>query len=425
MSSASTSSSYRHRVPVTTFASDGESISDDSSIEDMDGEASPQLQPSSSADTSNDRTAVLSTKSQATKRPHSGESFADEPACASMQALDRPANNDWSIPKSTGLDSIRDTTQHQARYQAPSSTKTRTDSLGSDGSGGVPSRVDLSQKDRLINQSASHSSMPSNPVLPNAPTNLLPKTFFTYRAQLTFGLKPTTAGVNVPTLFKHWIHSSSETLPDFSLLPYEDENGQQITSQDQAPDDNPEFYMKFFFNHRVLQHGNLTGMVLFQCTLPWSQLKKSNSTYFNWLRFNNVYLNQTKFKTATLVPCGFLVGAHPGHFRRDEAEAELQSSLNLTGPDMQFQLSARTASVPLKHGSSERYTFQAVVVETSTTFAKQLREAFYGLQKPSLAKLQYPYTGAYQFVPFLQSKEWTAQKILQLAKVHVAIIKEL
>jgi hypothetical protein len=166
-------------------------------------------------------------------------------------------------------------------------------------------------------------------------------------------------------------------------------------------------------------------MVLFQCSLPWNQLKREKSTYFNWLRFNNVYLNQTKFKTATLVSCGFLVGAHPGYFRRDEAEKELHSSLNIAADELPFQLSARTASVLVKQGSSEKYAFQAVVVETSATSAKQLREAFYNLQKPSITVRKYPYTGSYQFVPFLQSKEWTAHKILKLAKVHVTIIKDL
>lgn len=292
--------------------------------------------------------------------------------------------------------------------------------------GGAPSHVIASPNARFTPQSPSpHTPTMLNTVLPDNPPNLPPKTFFMYRAQLTFGLKPTAAGVNVATLFKRWIHSSSETLPDFSLLPYDEEKGQQITSQNQAPDDNPDFYGKYYHNHRILQHGNLTGMVSFQCSLPWPQLKKANSTYFNWLRFNNVYLNQTKFKTATLVSCGFLVGAHPGHFRRDEAEMELKRSLNIDAAEIPFQLSARTASVPLKQGSSDKYTFQAVVVETSATFAKQLREAFYSLQKPSVAVHQYPYTGKYQFVPFLQSKEWTVHKILQLAKVHVTIIKDL
>jgi hypothetical protein len=166
-------------------------------------------------------------------------------------------------------------------------------------------------------------------------------------------------------------------------------------------------------------------MVLFHCSLPWNQLKRVKSTYFNWLRFNNVYLNQTKFKTATLVSCGFLVGAHPGYFRRDEAEKELRISLNIAADELPFQLSARTASLLAKQGSSVKYAFQAVVVETSATSAKQLREAFYNLQKPSIAVRKYPYTGSYQFVPFLQSKEWTAHKILQLAKVHVTIIKDL
>jgi hypothetical protein len=72
-------------------------------------------------------------------------------------------------------------------------------------------------------------------------------------------------------------------------------------------------------------------------------------------------------------------------------------------------------SVPILEGKPERFVFQAVVVETSTQEAASLREKFYSLGNPMQVQQQFPYTGKYQFVPFLKTKEWTVQKILNLA----------
>jgi hypothetical protein len=166
-------------------------------------------------------------------------------------------------------------------------------------------------------------------------------------------------------------------------------------------------------------------MILFQSSLPWSKLKAFRNPYFNWLRSNNVYLNQTKFKTDTLVACGILLGAHPSYLRRDEAEQELHQSLKLQDQEIPFQLSSRTISVPIKEGAPEKYTFQAVVVETSSSTAASLRERFYQLENPLMAQATHPYTGKYPFVPLLPSKEWTIQKILRLAKLHESIISDL
>jgi hypothetical protein len=143
--------------------------------------------------------------------------------------------------------------------------------------------------------------------------------------------------------------------------------------------------------------------------------------YFQWMHKTKVYLNLVKFKSATLVVCGFLVGAHPGHLRREDAEKELQLRLRLEG-DFPFQLSSRTISV-FKDASknAERYSFHAVAVEMSARQAKLLREAFFSQPKPKDAAVHIPYTGPYQFVLTLQSKEWTVQKIFQLAKVHVKL----
>jgi hypothetical protein len=56
---------------------------------------------------------------------------------------------------------------------------------------------------------------------------------------------------------------------------------------------------------------------------------------------------------------GFLVGAHPGHLHRDEAEEELQGSLGLSEGELPFQMTSRTTSVPTQEGSTQRYSFQA------------------------------------------------------------------
>jgi hypothetical protein len=197
-------------------------------------------------------------------------------------------------------------------------------------------------------------------------------------------------------------------LSQFSLLPFDQEKGMQVTTIDQFTDDKT-FYSTYFHNHRVLQHGNLTGMIHFQVGTPWGQLKKPTGTYFNWLHSNEVFLNYTKFKTDTLVPSGFLVGAHPNFFHRNEAEEELLGSLGLPDESIQFQLSSRSISVPISDGSPERYTFQAVVVETAAPHATTLREKFYELENPATATKSYPYTGSYQFVPLVKSKEWPTQ----------------
>ncbi len=185
------------------------------------------------------------------------------------------------------------------------------------------------------------------------------------------------------------------------------------------------FFSDYYHNHRVLQHGNLMSMVQFQTSVPWIALKSYKSTYFTWLKECKVYLNHTKFKTDTLVACGFLVGAHPGHLRRDEAEVELRVSLDADPDKFPFQLSSRSISVPVKEGDPSRYSFQAIVVETSTQLASTIWEKFYELDQPAKAQAIYPYTGMYQFVPLLKSKEWPVDKIYKLARLHVNLIESL
>jgi hypothetical protein len=183
--------------------------------------------------------------------------------------------------------------------------------------------------------------------------------------------------------------------------------------------------VKYYGNHRSLLHGNLTGMVHFQTSTSWQSIKAFRSRYFVWLTDNRVFINYTKFKTDTLVPCGFLVGAHPGHFRRNEAEEEFSASLGLDPGEIPFQLSSCSVSVPIKEDDPRRYSFNAVVIETSTKHATRLRERFYELADPSKAISDYPYTGLYQFVPMVKSTDWSIQKIYQLAQLHSSIIDDL
>jgi len=261
----------------------------------------------------------------------------------------------------------------------------------------------------------------SHPVLPNGhqqDTN--PVTFYTYHAQLTFGCKAL-VDVNVAEYFRCWVYSSSQSLLSSSVIQYNDDKGMKVTSVDQLLSDNPEFYKTYYHNHRTLNHGNLTGMVLFQCSMPWNMIKK-DSEYFKWLRLNRVFLNQTKFKMDTIVPCGFLLGAHPGFFRRDKAEKEFQTTLNFTDP-IPFQLFSRSVSVPISSQKQDRFSFQAVVVETSVAHAAALWEWFYSLN-PDLIRFKHPYTAPYPFVPFLPSRAWTVEKIYKLAMLHLEIITD-
>jgi hypothetical protein len=210
----------------------------------------------------------------------------------------------------------------------------------------------------------SNPTPPSNKILPEVLPASIRATdkMFTFWAQLTLGHKPKDE-FNVTKLISRFVFSASDSLPQFSLLPFEDDKGQQVSSIDQLLDNNPEFYSIYYHNHRILQTGNLTGMIQFQCSSTWSELKSPSSSFFRWLKLNKVYLNYTKFKTSTLVPCGFLHGAHPGYLHLDEAEDEIRKYLNITN-ELEFQLSLRTISVPIMEGNPEKFAFPAVVVKT-------------------------------------------------------------
>jgi hypothetical protein len=70
-----------------------------------------------------------------------------------------------------------------------------------------------------------------------------------------------------------FIFAASDSITHFSLLPFDHEKGKQVSSVSQLPDDNPEFYASYYHNHRILATGNLTGMVLFQSSQPWTTIK--------------------------------------------------------------------------------------------------------------------------------------------------------
>jgi hypothetical protein len=154
-------------------------------------------------------------------------------------------------------------------------------------------------------------------------------TMFTCRAQLTFGISKSKE-VNVADFFLNWFQESLTALPNFTLLPFHTESdGQPAPTPSEILPNDIKFFETYYANHRVLNHGNLTGMVQIKTSVSKSNIKSFKNPYFAWLWLHRVYLNYTKFKTDTLVACGFLVGAHHGYLRREEAEEEIRGSLSL------------------------------------------------------------------------------------------------
>jgi hypothetical protein len=89
--------------------------------------------------------------------------------------------------------------------------------------------------------------------------------------------------VNVADQFTLWIEASIKLLPDFALLPYDGESGAKVTSSKKICHGDPDFFVEYYGNHHSLLHGNLTGMVHFQTSSPWSSIKAFKSRYFAWL----------------------------------------------------------------------------------------------------------------------------------------------
>jgi hypothetical protein len=117
------------------------------------------------------------------------------------------------------------------------------------------------------------------------------QTTYRYKARLTFGLQKGRE-VNVAILLSRFLANAFKFLSDFAFLPYDDDKGQQVCATTQLPDDNSDFYQLYFRSHRVLQHGNFTGMISFQCGLSWTAIKKPSSEFFRWLFTNKVFLTR-------------------------------------------------------------------------------------------------------------------------------------
>jgi hypothetical protein len=100
----------------------------------------------------------------------------------------------------------------------------------------------------LITSSLSSSTTPTMTSSSNRTRSAA--TFYTFRAQLTFRLDPSTAGINVADHFTRWAKASFELLPQFSILPFDQDKGLQITNIDQIPAEKS-FYSSYFHNHRV------------------------------------------------------------------------------------------------------------------------------------------------------------------------------
>jgi hypothetical protein len=113
-------------------------------------------------------------------------------------------------------------------------------------------------------------------VMTNQPKGTL--RLHTFRAQLTFGLKPSQK-VNVADQFTLWIEASLKLLGDFALLPFDGAGTTKITAMEHIRWGDPDFFSEYYGNHRSLVHGNLTGMVHFQTSSSWNSIKAFKSRY--------------------------------------------------------------------------------------------------------------------------------------------------
>jgi hypothetical protein len=153
-------------------------------------------------------------------------------------------------------------------------------------------------------------------------------------------------------------------------------------------------------------------------------LKGFKNLYFTWLKAHRVFLNYTKFKTDTLVACGFSVGAHPGFMRRDEAEDEICGSLGFDKDEANFHYPLDTFQCPLKMENRCVTTSKPSLWKPQS---KMHHSSVKGsiLSHPSTAIQTYPYNDQHQFLPMIKSKEWPVQKVYHLAQLHVSIIESL
>jgi hypothetical protein len=183
---------------------------------------------------------------------------------------------------------------------------TRTVLPGKGRGGGTVSRIDIiigslppideftevGKEDLQETDTEDNDTSKGDPVSPH-PDQQKPCTTFMIRAQLTWEL-PLGTRVNLPMLFREWVSNTQLCIPDFELLPFDEEKGQAVTTSDQVPDDNPIFFKDYYYNHRILNHGNLTGMVHFRCTVSWNKVKRVKKPYFQWLHKTSDYFTNAE-----------------------------------------------------------------------------------------------------------------------------------
>jgi hypothetical protein len=84
----------------------------------------------------------------------------------------------------------------------------------------------------------------------------------------------------VADLFLNWYEKCTTELPEFSLLPFDSHEHQLAPAPKEILHSNEDFFKTFYGNHRVLHHGNLTGMVHFYTTLPGLLLRALKTRTF-------------------------------------------------------------------------------------------------------------------------------------------------
>mmetsp|Transcript_23015 Transcript_23015/g.32968 ORF Transcript_23015/g.32968 Transcript_23015/m.32968 type:complete len:585 (+) Transcript_23015:80-1834(+) len=230
---------------------------------------------------------------------------------------------------------------------------------------------------------------------------------YNYVAELQFNKPLLAKGVkldnskeyNVPMCLAQWIRKTREIAPDIILHPYRVESGgNPITHEEQLPEDDSDAINLYFHNHRVDNNGILKGMLRFSASVPWMTLKDQRRPYFKWLSQNRVFLRHTNFDADSLVLLGYLQGSHPDASRLVDMTGELKERLNLP-EGIDFQLSPRNLSVLDSQATNTKFGFKAIAVETDIKMAGELREAFFRLGDPKVAKHKWPVTGTCLFVP--------------------------
>ena len=225
-----------------------------------------------------------------------------------------------------------------------------------------------------------------------------------------------------------WINNTAKYVPNFVLVPYtegEEVDGQDITDEAQLPKDDVGVYCTYYGNHRATAQGTLTGMIKFHCSIPFNELKKTNSRYMKWLFSAGIYLNRSWFAADDLTSIGYVAGAHPNYFRVKEVIQELRSEFKLEKGETQFQMTPRNMSVEAIKGKPEtRFYFYCIVVQFEQKNAGIIRDLFQGRLDPAEGRILYPVTGQYLFVSFRESGSWPTKLMVQMARGHTDILNQ-